>query len=327
LGCCAQSRLRHRRIGGILGLSYWHGDFLHFRIWWAGLKPAPTGVRWVVVPNHVCGIVVLVVFWDYRIGTWIPALSCCRGGFQTRPQGDASYGDTGIIILARVFLHYRIWWAGLKPAPTGVRWGCCAQSRLRHRRNGGGFWHYHIGTGIFCIIILSGGYITRPYRGSLGCCAQSRQRYRRIGGGFGIVMPNHVYGIVVLVVFWDYRIGTGIFCIIILSGGYITRPYKGSLGLLCPITSAASSYWWYFGIIVLARGSRPYRGSLGLLCPITSAVSSYWWGIWDYRIGTWIPPLQGFVVVVVPNHVYGIVVLVVFWDYRIGTGIFCIIVL
>jgi len=74
------------------------------------------------MPNHVCGIVVLVVFWDYRIGTWIPALSCCRGGFQTRPHGDASYGDTGIIVLARGFLHYRIWWAGLKPAPTGVRW-------------------------------------------------------------------------------------------------------------------------------------------------------------------------------------------------------------
>ncbi|MCL5993790.1 MAG: hypothetical protein M1552_06465, partial [Firmicutes bacterium] len=59
--------------------------------------------------------------------------------------------------------------------------------------------HYRIGTGIFCIIILSGGYITRPYRGSLGCCAQSRLRHRRIGGGFGIVMPNHVYGIVVMV--------------------------------------------------------------------------------------------------------------------------------
>ena len=95
------------------------------------------------------------------------ALSCCRGGYITRPHGDTSYGDFGIIILARVFLHYRIWWAGLKPAPTGVRWGCCAQSR---------------------------------------------QRYRRIGGGFGII---------------------------VLARG--SRPYRGSLWLLCPITSTASS--------------------------------------------------------------------------------------
>ena len=110
------------------------------------------------MPNHVCGIVVLVVFWDYRIGTWIPALSCCRGGFQTRPQGDASYGDTGIIVLAR---------------------------------------------GFFAFSYLVGGYITRPYRGSFNV---------------GVVMPNHVHGIVVLVVFWDYHIGTGIFCIFVFGG-------------------------------------------------------------------------------------------------------------
>ena len=86
------------------------------------------------------------------------ALSCCRGGFQTRPQGDASYGDTGIIVLAR---------------------------------------------GFFAFSYLVGGYITRPYRGSFNV---------------GVVMPNHVHGIVVLVVFWDYHIGTGIFCIFVFGG-------------------------------------------------------------------------------------------------------------
>jgi hypothetical protein len=78
------------------------------------------------MPNHVYGIVVLVVFGDYRIGTGIFCIIILSGGFETRPHGDTSYGDFGIIILARVFLHYSIWWAGLKPAPTRVRWGCCA---------------------------------------------------------------------------------------------------------------------------------------------------------------------------------------------------------
>ena len=45
---------------GDLGIIVLARGFLHYRIWWAGLKPAPTGVRWVVVPNHVSGIVVLV---------------------------------------------------------------------------------------------------------------------------------------------------------------------------------------------------------------------------------------------------------------------------
>jgi len=174
------------------------------------------------MPNHVCGIVVLVVFWDYRIGTWIPALSCCRGGFQTRPHGDASYGDTGIIVLARVFLHYRIWWAGLKPAPTGVRWGCCAQSRLRHRRIGGilglSYWH-------------------------------------------GDFLHYHIVGRV------------------------YNPPLQGFVGLSCPITSTVLSYWWYFGIIVLARGSQHYRVVGAGLKPARTGIRhtgilalSYWHG-------------------------------------------------
>jgi len=107
----------------------------------------------------------------------------------------------GIIILARGFFAFSYLVGGFETRPYRGSLGCCAQSRLRHRRNGGGFGIIVLARGFFALSYCRAGLKPAPTRVRWGCCAQSRLRYRRIGGGFGIVVQG----------FWYYRIvGAGL---------------------------------------------------------------------------------------------------------------------
>ena len=144
-----------------------------------------------------------------------------------------------------------------------------------------GFWHRGIGGILASSCPITSAASSYWWYFGIIVLARGSRHYRVVGAGFKPARKGMRHTGIPALSYWH-----GDFLHYHIVGRVYNPPLQGFVGLLCPITSAASSYWWYFGIIILARGffafsylvggfeTRPYRGSLGLLCPITSTASS-----------------------------------------------------